>query len=181
MVLTAPCSRLQPSARPGGRLPIRARDSVLELRSGRDFPAPKTAGNCLLVPPRPCQALDVVGGLLRDGGCVREGSPAGMDAGGPAGGRGCVSALWGGVSADAQAYFGTRPGLAPGRRHDVRWGVPAEVAAAHSFWAVPTLGWVGSSLARSWPRFHRLISGLPRDSGQATGAIAWSPRSLRMW
>jgi hypothetical protein len=24
-----------------------------------------------------------------------------------------------GVSADAQAYFGTRPGLAPGRRHDV--------------------------------------------------------------
>jgi len=43
------------------------------------------------------------------------------------------------MSADAQAYFGTRPGLAPGRRHDVWWGVPADGdAAAHSFWAVPT-------------------------------------------
>jgi hypothetical protein len=32
----------------------------------------------------------------------------------------CVGALGsGGVSADAQAYFGTRLGLAPGRRHDV--------------------------------------------------------------
>ena len=52
--------------------------------------------------------------------CVREGSPAGMDAGGTPAGGGCVSALWGWcVSADAQAYFGTRPGLAPGRRHDV--------------------------------------------------------------
>jgi len=33
----------------------------------------------------------------------------------------------GGVSANALAYFGTRPGLVPGRRHDVWWGVPADV------------------------------------------------------
>jgi len=34
--------------------------------------------------------------------------------------RGSVGALEGwGVSADAQAYFGARLGLAPGRRHDV--------------------------------------------------------------
>ena len=34
--------------------------------------------------------------------------------------RGGVGALrGGGVSADAQAYFGTRPGVVPGRRHDV--------------------------------------------------------------
>jgi len=34
--------------------------------------------------------------------------------------RGGVGALRGrGVSADAQAYFGTRPGLVPSRRHDV--------------------------------------------------------------
>jgi hypothetical protein len=39
----------------------------------------------------------------------------------PLGGRGCVGALEGwGVSADAQAYFGARLGLATGgRRHDV--------------------------------------------------------------
>ena len=43
------------------------------------------------------------------------------------------------MSADAQAYFGARPGLAPGRRHDVGWGVPADGdAAAQSFWAVAT-------------------------------------------
>jgi hypothetical protein len=33
--------------------------------------------------------------------------------------RGVRAVEGGGVSADAQAYFGTRPGLAPGRRHDV--------------------------------------------------------------
>ena len=80
----------------------------------------RTPRCCLLVPLRPCQALDVVGsfcgtgvvcvrGFARRHGCRRN-----------AGGRGCVSALWGWcVPADAQAYFGTRPGLAPGRRHDV--------------------------------------------------------------
>src|SRR5579859_2440080 len=51
--------------------------------------------------------------------CVR-GSAAGMDAGGTRSGWGRVGALWCWlVAADAQAYFGTRLGLAPGRRHDV--------------------------------------------------------------
>jgi hypothetical protein len=37
--------------------------------------------------------------------------------------RGCVGALRGrGVSADAQAYFGPRLGVAPGRVHDVMGG-----------------------------------------------------------
>src|SRR5690348_11282846 len=49
------------------------------------------------------------------------------------------------MSADAQAYFGTRPGLTPGRRRDVRWDVRADgVAAAHSFWAVPAWVWVAA-------------------------------------
>ena len=43
---------------------------------------------------------------------------------------GRVGALWGrGVSADAQAYFGPRHGVAPGRVHDVM-GVPADGGAA---------------------------------------------------
>jgi len=67
-----------------------------------------------------------------------------------------VGALWGGVSADALAYFGTRPGLAPGRRHDVWWGVPADgVAAADSFWAV--LAGAGRQQSRREPTaVHRL-------------------------
>jgi len=67
-----------------------------------------------------------------------------------------VGALEGwGVSADAQAYFGPRPGLAPCRVHDVWWGVPADgVAAAHSFWAVP---WYGSAAGRrELAAVHRL-------------------------
>ena len=45
----------------------------------------------------------------------------------------CVGAFEGwGVSADAQAYFGTRLGLAPGRRHDVVGGSSRWVAAAQS-------------------------------------------------
>jgi hypothetical protein len=52
--------------------------------------------------------------------CVRGRPPAWMLAVPVPGDRGRVGALWGLVmSADAQAYFGTRPGLAPGRRHDV--------------------------------------------------------------
>ena len=72
------------------------------------------------------------------------------------------------MSADAQAYFGTRPGLVPGRRHDVGWGVPADVAAAQSFWAVP--GWVGRQQSRrELAAVHRLMSGLPRDEGLGDG------------
>ena len=60
---------------------------------------------------------------------------------------GCVGALgWWCVSADAQAYFGPRHGVATGRVHDVM-GVPAdEGAAAQSLWAVPP-GGVGSRVA----------------------------------
>jgi hypothetical protein len=47
---------------------------------------------------------------------------------------GCVGALrdWG-VSADAQAYFGPRRGLATGRVHDVVGGSGRWVAAAQSY------------------------------------------------
>jgi hypothetical protein len=52
----------------------------------------------------------------------------------PQGCRGCVGALRGrGVSADAQAYFGPRRGLATGRVHDVVGCSGRCVAAAQSF------------------------------------------------
>jgi len=34
---------------------------------------------------------------------------------------------WGRLCAGARAYFGPRPGLVPGRRHDGWWGDPAGV------------------------------------------------------
>ena len=72
---------------------------------------------CLLVPLWDVKAL-----MVR-----RSGKPPPNVAGG------CVGALWGmGVSADAQAYFGTRLGMAPGRRHDVVGGSGRWVAAAQS-------------------------------------------------
>jgi hypothetical protein len=49
-----------------------------------------------------------------------------------------AGATCGCVRAGARAYFGPRPGLVWGRRHDGWWGDPAgmRVAAARSFWAV---------------------------------------------
>ena len=67
--------------------------------------------------------------------------------GGPGVGWGCVGALEGWVvCVGAQAYFGARPGLAPGRRHDGHWVTLADGgAAAHPFWACPRVGSARSS------------------------------------
>ena len=67
--------------------------------------------------------------------------------------RGCVGALWGsGVSADAHAYFGTRAGVAPGRRHDVVGGL--QMGCGRSNLSRPFPARLGSAAGLgNWPRF----------------------------
>ena len=66
-----------------------------------------------------------------------------------------------GVSADAQAYFGPRRGLATGRAHDVVGGSGRWCAAAQSYWAVSRVG--SAAGWRELAAVHLVIVGLPRD------------------
>ena len=104
---------------------------------------------CLLVPSSGCQ------GLLRDGGCVREGSPAGMDAGGTPAGGGAWARCGAGVCPRTPRLTSA---LDPG------WLWVGDMMCDGVFRQMvmrplslsgpsPRVRRVGSSLAGSWPRF----------------------------
>jgi transposase IS116/IS110/IS902 family protein len=84
------------------------------------------------------------------------------------------------VRAGARPYLGPRPGVAPGRRHDGRWGDPAEsVAAAQSFRAVHE--WVAAGGCREPAAVHRCDGGLRAHDGVQAGCSASSPISRSVW